>query len=313
MKKIFSKIILFGLLGIIFSCDDNDKLIDHVFDQTTRGAILRTLDSSLELPEGTDVEFFTLFELQGVPLTEVDRVEVYIRFVDNTPENGTTTLQESLFQTIQPSEFTTDERLPRAEVRFNLQDLETFFGIPPTAYKGGDRFIVRYELHLTDGRLFTDTNAAATLSSPFFRSPFLFNAPVICPVGDAFLGDYVVQSYSPKGVFGAEWTTGAVVNIKQGAGQTNREFLVTWLGFTRTFKFDVICGKLVIPKTSMGISCSAIGLFYGPSPDRSTGTYDFTVGEPITDDETITLHFTDNADGDCGGSPQNQIAVLTKV
>lgn len=312
MKKIFSKITLFGLIGLMFSCSENDNLVDDLFEGTTRGVVLRTLESSLELPEGTEDDFYTLLELQGAPLSEVDRVEVYVDFQDNTPENGTTEIDEQLFQTIEPSEFTTSERLPRTEVRFDLNDLESFFGITQDDYKGGDRFLVRYELHLTDGRMFTNTNTSAVIAGPFYRAPFRYSAPVICPVGDAFTGEYTIESYSPAGPFGGQWTVGSTVNIEMGAGQTNREFDVSWLGFDTTFKFDVLCGKLVVPKTAMGIGCSAVGIYYGPSPDGQVGTYEYTVGEPITDDETITIHFTDNADGDCGASPQAQTVVLTK-
>lgn len=313
MKKIFSKLTLIGLIGLMFSCSENENIVDFLFDETTRGVVLRTLDSSLELPEGTQDEFFTVLELQGTPISNVDRLEVYVDFTDNTPENGTTNLNEELFQTINASEFTTDERLPRTEVRFNLADLEQFFGITQNDYKGGDRFIVRYELHLNDGRIFTNTNTSATISGPFYRSPFRYSAPIICPVGDAFTGEYTVESYSPAGPFGGQWTIGATVNIEMGAGQTNRQFAVSWLGFNTTFRFDVLCGNLVVPKTSMGIGCSAVGIYYGPSPDGSVGTYDYTVGEPITDDETITIQFTDNADGDCGSTPKAQTVVLKKT
>lgn len=295
------------------SCSTEDRLIDEVFENTTRGVVLRTVESSLELPEGTEDEFFTVLELQGAELSEVDRLEVHVDFRDNTPDNGTTNLQESVFQTITASEFTTDERLPRTEVRFNLNDLESFFGIEEADYAGGDRFIVTLELHMQNGRVFTDTNTSAIISGPFYRSPFRYNAPVICPVGsDKFVGEYTIESYSPAGPYGGQWPVGTTVDIELGEGQTNREFDVSWLGFDTTFKFDLLCGNIIVPKTGMGIGCSALGLAYGPSPDGDTGTYEYTTGEPITDDQTITILFTDNANGDCGGSPQRQEVVLTK-
>lgn len=312
MKKIFSKLILICLVGLAISCSENERLVDQVTADTTRGVVLRTISSGLELPEGTNDQFFTVLELQGVPLSDVDRLEVYVAFTDNTPNNGTRNQSEELFRTITPSQFTTNERLPRVEVRFNLADLEQFFGSTPGASSGGDRYVVRLELHLKDGRMFTNTNASSTLSGPFFRSPFRYNAPVICPVGDAFTGSYTVQSYAPAPTFGLRFATGTVVDIKRGAGQTNRQFAVKWGNFDTTFRFDVLCGKIVIPKTGTGVGCSAIRLSYGPSPDGAVGTYDYTVGQPITDDETITILFTDNADGDCSRTPTPQMVVLTK-
>lgn len=312
MKKIISKIILFCLIGLVASCSENDRLVDAVTADTTRGVVLRTLESSLELPEGTNNEFFTLLELQGAELSQVDRLEVYISFKDNTPDNGQTTLQKSLFKTIQPSEFTTSERLPRTELRFDLNDLESFFGIDQSEYKGGDRFTVTLELYMLDGRLFTDSNTNPIINGPFYRSPFSYGAPVICPVGAAFTGEYKVVSYTPAGPFAGDWTQGTVVNITTGAGETNRQFSVSWAGFNTTFRFDLLCGKIAVVKNSMGVGCSAVGLYYGPSPDGQIATYDYEVGQPV-EDGTLTINFTDNADGDCGAGPTSQVVVLTKV
>lgn len=314
MKNIFFKLTLLSFVALLVSCSTEDRLVDEVFEGTTRGVVLRTLESSIELPEGTDDDFYLLLEMQGAELSEVEGLEVHVDFVDNTPENGETTLEESLFTTIAPSAFTTDERLPRAEVRFDLNDLESFFNIQQADYKGGDRFIVTLELHMTDGRVFTDTNTNAIINGPFYRSPFRYNANVICPVGeDKFVGEYTVESYTPAGPFGGQWTVGTTVNIERGEGQTNRQFDVSWLGFDTTFRFDLLCGNIIVPKTSMGIGCSAVGIFYGPSPDGEVGTYEYTTGQPITGDDTLTIIFTDNADGDCGFAPQRQVAVLKKV
>lgn len=317
MKNIF-KITLLSFIGFLVSCSDTDRPVDEVFDGTTRGVVLRTVSSSLELPEGTDDEFFTVLELQGVELSEVDRIDVYVAFQDATPDNGTTTLNETLYETIPASAFTTNERLPRAEVRFNLADLESFFGIDGTDYKGGDRFIVTLELHLKDGRVFTDTNTSSIINGPFYRSPFRYNANIICPVGsDKFIGDYTIQSVTP-GAFGAKpWNEGEVVEIKAGAGQTNRVMNPTYgngIGFSLNpdFKFDLLCGEVVIPDGQrVGLGCSAIGLSYGIAAGGVSATYDYEVGEPI-DDETLTLIFSDNSQGDCGGSRNLVTVVMTK-
>lgn len=312
MKNIFSKLIVLSFVGLMLSCSENERLVDEIFDDTTRGVVLRTVESSLELPEGTDDDFFLVLEMQGAEASEADKIEIYLSFEDKTPENGTTNLERQLYETIPAEEFSTDERLPRTQLRFDLNDLESFFGITGVDYAGGDKFIVQLELHMEDGRVFKRENTSAILDGPFYRSPFTYNANVICPVGDAFTGEYTIESYSPAGPFGGQWPVGSTVNIEMGAGQTNREFDVSWLGFDTTFRFDVLCGNLIVLKTGMGVGCSAIGIHYGPSPDDQVGTYDYTVGEAITDDETITLHFTDNADGDCGASPSAQTAVLTK-
>lgn len=318
MKKIFLKLTIFSFIGLLFSCSTEDRLIDEIFENTTRGVVLRTVESSLELPEGTDDEFYTVLELQGAELSEVDRLEVHVDFQDNTEDNGETTLEEGLFKTIPASEFTTNERLPRTEVRFNLNDLESFFGIEEANYAGGDRFIVTLELHMQDGRVFTDTNTSSIISGPFYSSPFRYNANVICPVGDdKFVGEYTIESVT-AGAFGARpWQPGEVVTIERGAGQTNRVMTPTYgeeLGFELNpdFRFDLLCGEVQVPdEQSTGLGCSAIGLMYGPAASGEVAEYPYVVGEPI-DDATLTIHFSDNAGGDCGGSSNTVTAVLTK-
>lgn len=182
MKNIF-KLTLLSFIGLMVSCSDTDRPVDEVFDGTTRGAVLRTLESSTDLPigEGGD-DFSLLLEIQdGADGNLADFIEVYVEFQDNTPENGTNPKAEALFQTIPSSAFITGERLPRAEVNISLNDLEDFFNLSEDDYTGGDRFVVRLELHTTDGRVFTDNNTNAIINGPFYRSPFRYNANVVCP------------------------------------------------------------------------------------------------------------------------------------
>ncbi|MFO7720904.1 MAG: hypothetical protein R6W85_10750 [Gillisia sp.] len=182
MKNIF-KLTLLSFIGLMVSCSDTDRPVDEVFDGTTRGIVMRTLESSTDLPvgEGGD-DFSLLLEIQdGAGGSLADFIEVYVAFQDNTPENGTNPKAEALFQTIPSSAFITGERLPRVAINISLADLEDFFNLTEDDYTGGDRFVVRLELHTTDGRVFTDRNTNAIINGPFYRSPFRYNANVVCP------------------------------------------------------------------------------------------------------------------------------------
>lgn len=182
MKNIF-KLTLLSFIGLMVSCSDTDRPVDEVFDGTTRGAVLRTLESSTDLPigEGGD-DFSLLLEIQdGADGNLADFIDVYVTFQDNSPENGTNPKPEALYQTIPSSAFITGERLPRAAINISLAELEDFFGLTEDNYTGGDRFVVRLELHTSDGRVFTDTNTNAIINGPFYRSPFRYNANVVCP------------------------------------------------------------------------------------------------------------------------------------
>ncbi len=182
MKNIF-KLTLLSFIALMMSCSDTDRPVDEVFDGTTRGAVLRTLESSTDLPigEGGD-DFSLLLEIQdGAEGNLADRVEVYVAFQDNSADNGSNPREESLYQTIPSSDFITGERLPRVAINISLDELENFFDLTEDDYTGGDRFVVRLELHTTDGRIFTDNNTNAIINGPFYRSPFRYNANVVCP------------------------------------------------------------------------------------------------------------------------------------
>lgn len=185
MKNIISKLFLLGFIGFFLACSDEEKPVDRAFEGTTRGAVLRTLESSTDLAIAENAPpFRVLLEVQdGQDGNQTDRVEVYVRYVDRTPEFGlTSNIPEQLFKTIPASDFLTGNRLPRVDLNIFLEELEDFFGVTDEDYTGGDRFVVRLEMHLTDGRVFTNTNTNSTVQgSAFYRARFSYNANLVCP------------------------------------------------------------------------------------------------------------------------------------
>lgn len=315
MKNIFLKSTLFSLVLLLVSCSDTEVLTDHIFEDATRGGILRTLESTTDLPIGlADSGVELLLEVQDEENGDLsDFIEVYASFSHITG-GGTNDRDEVLLKTIPNSEWSFEEELPQALVTATLPELQSALNLEDDDFTGGDRFVVRVELVFKDGRRFSDYNSSATvLGNLFFASPFAYNANVTCVVPEEnFLGSYTITD-AGLGVLGTQvWDVGTVVTLVADGGPTRRSFDVVHIPSAgvgqdaTTFAFDLVCGNInIADNQATGLQCTT-GLFYGPAPNGSTGTYN------AGDDSTITLVFTDNAESDCDETPQNVTATLTK-
>lgn len=332
MKNIFLKtsILLFVTLFTI-SCSDTDKPIDALNDGTTSGAVLRTIENNANMalnPETFQVlpgeSINILVEIQDVEGGALaERIDVFLSFEDrtNVDEDGELTgendIAEQMFTSIAASEFIQGERLPRAEFNITIEELESFFNITNSDYTFIDKFITRFELVLTDGRVFTNTNAneETVLGVGFFNSPFRYTSNLFCPVGESFTGEYTVTQ-TGSGVLGIDvWDVGTVVDIIVGESEITRRFDVIHIpqagvGQPATaFRFDLICGSIIIQENQgTGLTCGGAGLFYGPDPTGAVSVYD----SDTLDDSILELTFTDNSESDCGEDPRSITVILTK-
>jgi hypothetical protein len=316
MKKIFFKSTLFSLAFLLFACSDTEKLVDQAFDDTTQGGILRTLESSLDLPIGlTDTGVELLLEVQDAEDGDLsDFIEVYASFVHITG-GGANNRDEVLLKTVPNSDWIYGERLPRAIVSATLPELQAALDLGDDDFTGGDRFVIRVELVFKDGRRWSNYNASATvLGNLFFNSPFVYNANVTCVVPEgSFTGSYTVTSAS-AGVLGFQvWEEGTVVTMIADGGPTRRSFEIVHIPSAGVgqppsiFAFDLVCGNVnIVANQGTNLACAGNPLLYGPAPSGQTGSYN------AGDDSVITFIFTDNAGGACDEGPQNVTATLTK-
>lgn len=283
------------------SCDDGDALVDEITANTTRGAILRTINViSGELPIGTPgANFAVELEVQDIEDGElVEEVEVYIGFRDNTDEIGPgTDVDESLFTTLDASTFTEGEfGYPRFTFSASLDEMLSFVGRSEDQITGGDQFSIRFELVLEDGRRFSFANNTGTLTGSFYRSPFLYTPTVVCPVPEgAFTGTYKVTNVTP-GIFGPGTLEEGNVEIT-AQGSTKRTIGLTTYpifgGFSTDFPFELVCGKIVFTTLDTGLSCGGPNITYNPSD--VVNTYD------PDDDSSFTITFNEDGGG-CGGN-----------
>ncbi|NLP58774.1 hypothetical protein [Lutibacter sp. B1] len=204
MKKIINKIILVALVfSAISSCKDPDNAIYDVFDDTTQGAILRTLDYvsvnfNLFDPSST---FEVVIEEQDVENGALlSKVDVYVSFEDNKDDGTDYSKPEILVTSFDASEFTKSANgLPSTSIFTTLSETLAALKLADGEYNGGDLFYFRLELVLTDGRTFSSDDSSAALSGSYFSSPYEYKVGMLCIPESPFTGDYVIKMQDSYG------------------------------------------------------------------------------------------------------------------
>lgn len=187
MNNYLRKILATGVLSVLLvSCDEDKTTVDSVFSDVQRGAILRTVSTP-----SANFNFFDPTSVFSVNMEVedhnegalLDKVDILVGFVDNTPDSNNFSVAESPFETLTASDFSTNSSgLPETNLTIPLSEALAHVGRVDGEYNGGDLFTVRLILTLTDGRTFTNTNSAGTVTGgSFFRSPFVYRPALTCP------------------------------------------------------------------------------------------------------------------------------------
>ncbi len=168
-------------LALVFlgGCSDGESAIYEVLDDTSRGAALRTLESSFpDVAEGsTESTFSGVFEIQSDESAAITSVEVFAEFLDNTGASpGNASGQLGTISTFDSTEF----GLQGFSYSAGVTDILSAAGVALDAVEPGDQYRVRFELVAEDGRRFSAGQNTGTLTGGYFRSPFQFTASVIC-------------------------------------------------------------------------------------------------------------------------------------
>ena len=212
MKKI-SIFILAASTVFFSSCESDDKVIDEVFADLSRGAVLRTVNLiQNELPIGDTEGFFSveLEEQDDEGGALLSSVEAFATFIDNTDENGPGSSSEGSIGSIPASAFTVGPNgLPRLVYSATLAELTGATGVALDDVQGGDVFNVRFNLVLTDGREYSVAQNSGTIEGSYYNSPFRYNATVVCPPAPPAVGTWI---FSTTDAYGDSWN-GASLNV----------------------------------------------------------------------------------------------------
>ena len=203
MRKIDFKysLILVAITGLFFTaCEDSDKVVDQIVEAEQRGAALRTVSvtsNAIAINSATNVladddTFGVIVEYQdaegGALLQEL---EVYLSFQDNTGDDDNSKA-EILIATIPASVFSAGEfGLPMYEYSVTADKMTTLLGLADSGIGfGGDQFVHRFAVNLTDGRSCSLADNSGTLTGSFFSSPFQYFATVVCAPSVPTAGDW---------------------------------------------------------------------------------------------------------------------------
>jgi len=214
--KNFKIIVILLISSIVtLSCSTDDKTLDNVLDNIERGAILRTTNSATTYNFFDTNDSFFKFEV-GVEVQDVENgelaseIRMYQSFIDNTDDGTDNSKAEVLVSTVPASALGTSANgLPEFNTTILLSEALTLNGLSAGQYNGGDQFFYRFELELTDGRVFTNVVGGTVSGGSFFTSPFAYTVGIKCVPVIPFAGDYTLDL---KDSYGDGWD-GAFITV----------------------------------------------------------------------------------------------------
>ena len=189
MKNIY-KIFLVGLIaaGSTISCTDSELAIDSLYEGVDKsGAFIRTIESPFQLVNLTDptknfiAATIEVQEGQG-DVSTFTEVRVFISSYNDqdqleaTLDTSGNPLTEVLLSTLPASDFTPSagNRLPSNAFSIPTQTLVDLY--PDAVFTIPTFVVIRLELELADGRVFTDVNVGPTVSTGnYFTAPSFYN------------------------------------------------------------------------------------------------------------------------------------------
>lgn len=254
-------ITLLAVLAI--SCSESDKVFDQISDDVTRGAVLRqlnTISNSVAINSATNEleageEFAVLLEYQdNEDGNLLSQLLVYVGFEDNTDDDVDNSKAEVLAETIPSSAFTAGDRgLPQLSYSISAQAMQSAVGLNSDQIGfGGDRFKVRFEIELSDGRTFSDANNSGTITGSYFSSPFLNNVNVVCAPSVPTAGTWTVETTD---LWGDGWNGGALNILIDGQAVTIANVdggIPGPISTSQSYEFEVPAGT------------QTISIMYGP-------------------------------------------------
>jgi uncharacterized protein YsxB (DUF464 family) len=200
MKKLINKVSVLLIALSLFACTEGNKVIDQVLNDTEiGGGALRTLSVASPIIESgvATSKFSAVVEVQDVNQSkDTEKIDIYVTFKDNNLADGNNSKAEVLLKSIPATSFVQGSReFMNAAIDVTIAELKTKFSLTASQYTGGDVFTVRLAQVMKNGKVYTSTNAAGTVTGgAFFNSPFRYTVNVVCPITDAslFNGNYRV-------------------------------------------------------------------------------------------------------------------------
>ena len=134
----------------------------------------------------------------------VDSYAIFVAFKDNTiasdtaPDNSI--VNEVLVQTWEKSSFVPGTKYPTLDFTLSSQDAIDKLGLDLAIAEGGDTFVYRGEITLSDGRTFSSTNSGVSVNAElFFNDAFSFSSAFVCVPDQPITGDWIITMVDSYG------------------------------------------------------------------------------------------------------------------
>lgn len=261
MKNLY--ILFIFSICFLISCTDGDKAIEEVLQEVDRGAVLRTvrIDNGEFDINNIDAEFNIQLEEQDIEEGALlESVEIEIRYIDNTPDNGDASTAFVAANSLLPADFSTGPNgLPITDLKFTFSELLNLTGVSFGEVECKDQFRIDLKVRLKDGRVYTTSNSGGTVvnNTGFFKSPFSYLINIVEPIVEtAFTGTYEMSSIK-DGIYGPTFIDPQIITVTKGHSNNVRIFEAQTVNGGVVIEFSVVCDAAVITRyQKMGIGCT---------------------------------------------------------
>lgn len=206
---------LYGALSLLIftiSCEYNETPLNEDIVAQNEGAVLTTVSTvggtiNKLNPSQSSLENTVLFNDFDENDT-VESIDLYLLFADTTPVNNEVlNIPEAFIENVPASAFAIgDSGFPEHTYSINAENMLDIVGLTSDQIDGGDLFILRYVLNLTDGRSFSAADTGVNVRTTSHSTPFRYSSVVVC-FKTPEAGDWTLTM---EDVFGDGWNGGFI-------------------------------------------------------------------------------------------------------
>jgi len=201
-----------SLLVFTTSCEYNETPLDEDIVAANEGAVLSTVSTvggtinKLDPAQSTltNTVLFNDFDENDT----VESIDLYLLFADTTPVNNEViTVDEAFVENVPGSAFAIgDSGFPEHTYSISGDTMLDLVGLTADDIDGGDLFILRYVLNLTDGRSFSAADTGVNVRTTSHVTPFRYSSVVVC-FKTPEPGDYTLEM---EDIYGDGWNGGFI-------------------------------------------------------------------------------------------------------
>ncbi|MFK7814649.1 MAG: hypothetical protein AB8B59_19290 [Maribacter sp.] len=206
---------IFGTLSLaIFttSCEFNETPLNEDIVAQNLGAVLTTVSTvggtiNKLNPSESSLTNTVLFN-DHLENNTIESIDMFLLFADTTPVNNQVlTVEEAFIENIPGSAFAPgDSGFPEHTYTIGGEEMLSAVNLTADQIDGGDLFILRYVLNLTDGRSFSAADTGTNVRTTSHVTPFRYSSVVVCfKVPEA--GDWTLRM---EDVYGDGWNGGSI-------------------------------------------------------------------------------------------------------